>query len=75
MASSREEISASRSGGPAATMMHYRRLRLNLSPWAWLPLPPREMSLLHALRSVRAARCLWSSRLAATRSGLDSSRV
>ena len=24
---------------------------------------------------VRAARCLWSSRLAATRSGLDSSRV
>ena len=34
-------------------MMHYRRLRLNLSLWAWLPLPPREMSLLHALRSVR----------------------
>ena len=56
-------------------MMHYRRLRLNLSLWAWLPLPPREMSLLHALRSVRAARCLWSSRLAATRSGLDWSKV
>src|SRR3954471_1452410 len=38
-------------------------------------IPPREMSLPHAPRSVRAARCLWSSRLAATRSALDWSRV
>ena len=50
-------------------------LAVELVALGWLPLPPREMSLLHALRSVRAARCLWSSRLAATRSGLDSSRV
>jgi len=53
------------------TMRPYLRLRLSLSPWVWLPLPPRGMSLLHAPRSVRAARCPWSSRLAATLSALD----
>ena len=54
---------------------HYRRLRLNLWPRVWLLLPPPGMSLLHAPRSARATRCLWSLRLAATRSALDWSKV
>src|SRR5206468_3596297 len=64
-ASSRAEMSALRNDGPRETMRHYRRLRLSSWPWAWLPLPPPGTSLLHAPRSMRAARCLWSSRLAA----------
>jgi len=40
-----------------------------------LPLLPPGTSLLHAPHSVRATRCLWSSRLVATQFALDWSKV
>ena len=55
--------------------LHCRLLRLSLELWASPLLPPPEMLLLHAPRSVRAARCLWSSQSAVIPSALGWSKV
>ena len=72
---SKAETSVLRNDGREATTRPCRLSPLNLWPKVWLPLPPPEMLLLHARRSVRAARCLWSLRSAATPSALDWSIV
>ena len=65
-ASSRAEMSASRSDGPEVIMRPCRPLLPTLCLLAWPLLQPPETLLRRALRNKRAVQCRWFSRLAGT---------